>query len=33
MKIQKNVFDTEITNWMSNKEQIDDILLIGFKIL
>ena len=33
-KEQRNVFDTIIKNWMKegNEKQVDDILLMGFKI-
>ena len=33
-KEQRNLFDTTITNWMKegNEKQVDDILLMGFKI-
>ncbi len=33
MEVQKEILNTTIIEWMGEKEQIDDILIIGFKIL
>ena len=32
MAVQKDIFSNTIDNWMQNEKQIDDILLIGFKV-
>ena len=29
---QKNYLDKTLTNWMGNHDQVDDILILGFKI-
>ena len=32
METQKNILENTIDDWMRNEEQIDDILVIGFKL-
>lgn len=29
---QKNIFDKTITEWMGKHSQIDDILVVGFRV-
>ena len=33
MKIQEEIINSTIINWQGSNEQIDDISLVGFKII